>query len=93
MWHFYDGGPLEVFYFQNGLQSFVLGREVDKGQHLQAVVPANVWFASRPLTSTYALVGCTVAPGFDFRDFEMAEAVSLNQEFPGNEKIISELTR
>lgn len=93
MWHFYEGGPLEVLYFQDGLQRIVLGREIDKGQKLQAVVPANTWFASRPMTKEYALVGCTVAPGFDFRDFEMAEAKSLRQLFPGNDKIISELTR
>lgn len=93
MWHFYEGGPLEVYYFQNGLQRIVLGREIDKGQKLQAVVPANTWFASRPLTKDYCLVGCTVAPGFDFRDFEMADAKSLHKQFPGNERIISELTR
>jgi hypothetical protein len=61
---------------------------------MQAMVPANTWFASRPFNEiSYSLVGCTVAPGFDFEDFEMAKRASLIQEFPEHQEIIEELTR
>jgi uncharacterized protein len=96
VWHFYAGESLEVFYIDhNGLlQRIFLGSNPENGEQLQGVVPANCWFASRPfLKSHYSLVGCTVAPGFDFEDFEMAKRASLIQEFPEHQKIIEELTR
>jgi predicted cupin superfamily sugar epimerase len=71
-----------------------LGDNPDKGETFQAVVPANTWFASRPAAgSSYALVGCTVAPGFDFQDFEMADRETLRASFPQHDKLIEELTR
>ncbi len=84
MWHFYAGGPLEVHILdQAGHRAVTLGQEVTKGQLLQAVVPAGVWFAARPhADSEYSLVGCTVSPGFDFRDFEMASARQIEQQYP-----------
>ena len=84
MWHFYDGGPLEIHLLNgSGHNVLTLGRHIEKGQVLQAVVPAGVWFAARPrLESEYSLVGCTVSPGFDFRDFEMASRRQLEEEYP-----------
>lgn len=97
MWHFYAGQALEIFVIHQDsreLQVIRLGNDPEKGETFQAVVPAGAWFASRPGAGTrYALVGCTVAPGFDFADFEMAERASLQQEFPEFEQIITELTR
>jgi len=97
MWHFYAGEPLEVFVIHQesrALEVIKLGNDPDQGETFQAVVPAGAWFASRPAKgSGYALVGCTVAPGFDFADFEMADRASLQQEFPEFEQIITELTR
>ena len=96
MWHFYSGDALEIFYFdENGrLRNIRLGTDPEKGEVFQAVVPAGVWFASRPVKGgEYALVGCTVAPGFDFRDFEMAERENLRAQFPDHHSIIEQLTR
>ncbi len=96
MWHFYAGDPLEIYFFDAGglLQRIKLGKNPEAGEYFQAVVPANSWFASRPASgSSYSLVGCTVAPGFDFQDFEMAEKEHLLKEFPGNSEIILQLTR
>jgi predicted cupin superfamily sugar epimerase len=76
MWHFYEGDPLIVFEKEdNGLiKETVLGKDLSKNQKFQYVVPANRWFgAYLPEGSNYALVGCTVSPGFDFSDFELAE--------------------
>jgi uncharacterized protein len=95
-WHFYEGDPLEIFVLQqNGeLNTIVLGKDFEKGQLFQYVVPANCWFASRPAPgSSYCFVGCTVSPGFDFTDFELATVDSLTATYPKHQTIISELCR
>lgn len=95
-WHFYSGDPLLVYVIkQNGqLETITLGKDFEQGQQFQFVVPANCWFASRPAPgSEYCLVGCTVAPGFDFADFELATAEKLSIEFPKHARIIRELCR
>ena len=68
VWHFYRGAPLELCI---GKQAYVLGPEIDEAQAPQIVVPAGVWQSARSL-GDYTLVGCTVAPGFEFAHFEMA---------------------
>lgn len=68
VWHFYRGAPLEL---KIGKNTHVLGPDIDEAQLPQLVVPPGVWQAARSL-GDYTLVGCTVAPGFDFAHFEMA---------------------
>jgi len=68
VWHFYGGAPLEL---RIGKQAYVLGPNIDEAQAPQIVVPAGMWQAAKSL-GDYTLVGCTVAPGFDFAHFEMA---------------------
>jgi hypothetical protein len=96
MWHFYAGGALEIFVINSEtgkLEVIRLGQDPEKGEVFQAVVPAGRWFGSRPAKgSTYSLVGCTVSPGFDFNDFEMADRPALTKEFPEHERIIKEMT-
>lgn len=95
-WHFYSGDPLEIFilHTDGSLQVVTLGSSIEKGHHFQFVVPANCWFASRPAAgSRYCFVGCTVAPGFDFTDFEMANASGLSKEYPSHLAIIETLCR
>lgn len=96
MWHFYSGSPLIIYQIDQAghLHEHHLGQDMDAGEQLQLVIGKNTWFASRlkePTGSNYALVGCTVAPGFDFADFELAEAESLKQQFPNHAAIIGEL--
>lgn len=96
MWHFHAGSALEVIMIhENGhIELLNIGPEIDKGQQLQAVVPAGCWFGSRVLgTGDYSLVGCTVAPGFDFEDFVLAERIDLQNNFPQHKSIIEALTR
>jgi uncharacterized protein len=97
MWHFYAGAPLEIWMIDPAsgeLGRLVLGADAENGQVFQAVVPAGFWFGSRPVPGgAYALVGCTVAPGFDFEDLEMAERETLLTMFPAHEEIIHTLTR
>jgi predicted cupin superfamily sugar epimerase len=95
-WHFYDGDPLLIYIIeQNGeLKIIALGNDLEKGQTFQYVVPANCWFASRPATgSEYCFVGCTVSPGFEFGDLELADANELSAIYPEHETIIKELCR
>ncbi|MBL0355932.1 MAG: cupin domain-containing protein [Chitinophagaceae bacterium] len=95
-WHFYSGDPLEVFvlYTNGRLEVITLGQDILNGQLFQYVVPANCWFASRPAASSaFCFVGCTVAPGFDFADFEMAEEKILLDLFPIHTAVIKELCR
>jgi predicted cupin superfamily sugar epimerase len=70
VWHFYRGAPLELLI---GKDRHVLGPGIEQGQSPQIVVPANVWQMARSL-GDYTLVGCTVAPGFEFSGFELAPA-------------------
>ena len=65
VWHFYRGAPLEL---RIGKAVHILGPELEKGQQPQLVVPAGEWQAARSL-GDYTLVGCTVAPGFEFSKF------------------------
>ena len=71
-----------------------LGNNPDEGEVFQAVVPAGCWFASHVADwESWALVGCTVAPGFEFEDFEMAKRQELIQIFPNHRGVIERLTR
>ena len=95
-WHFYAGGPLIVHMIhENGGYDFVLvGNNIRNGERFQFVVPAHTWFASEPAEgAAFSLVGCTVAPGFDFQDFEMAKADTLALQFPAHSKLIRRLSR
>ena len=68
IWHFYRGAPLEL---KIGRDRYALGANIDEAQVPQLVVPAGTWQSARSL-GDYTLVGCTVAPGFEFSKFEMA---------------------
>lgn len=94
LWFFHQGNPLEILSIQNGnLIKTVLGNNFEDGEVLQAVIPAHTWFASRVKNSKgYALVSCTVAPGFDFADFELADRDKLINEFPDLITYINALT-
>ncbi len=95
MWHFYAGSPLTVHIIdQTGHYSTLsIGNEPDKGQALQAYVPPDVWFgATVDNPESYALVGCTVTPGFEFSGFELADRATLSERFPEHATLISRLT-
>jgi uncharacterized protein len=96
VWHFYAGSPLIVHVIDpRGKHSaIVLGSDPEVEQTLQAVVPAGSWFASHVWDwKSFALVGCTVAPGFDFEDFELGRRAELTAAFPQHQELIERLTR
>lgn len=74
IWHHYLGDPLELrIATEAGVRTVVLGDELQAGQVEQAVVPAGAWQAAKGL-GDWSLMGCTVAPGFEFSTFELAPA-------------------
>lgn len=72
-WHFYAGSPLELEISADGkkVRSHRLGPDVLAGERPQVIVPANAWQSAQSL-GEWTLVGCTVAPGFEFSNFELA---------------------
>ena len=94
VWHFYAGSSLVVYVIDpdGNYSELHLGGGSD--EVFQAVVKAGCWFASRVKDGAgFALAGCTVAPGFDFADFELAARSELVAAYPAHQKLIEELTR
>jgi uncharacterized protein len=73
VWHWYAGAPLklEIAQGEAKIERVMLGSDLGAGQRPQAVVPAHAWQAAQSL-GDWTLVGCTVAPGFEFAGFELA---------------------
>ena len=94
LWFFHQGEPIEIVTIQGGkANSIILGNNIKQGELPQATIPANTWFGSKLKDGKgYALVSCTVAPGFDFLDFELAEREKLANEFPNLGELIEEFT-
>jgi predicted cupin superfamily sugar epimerase len=96
VWHFYDGAPLTVHVIDPAgrYAAIKLGRSLADGEVPQAVVPAGWLFgASLGGRGSYALVGCTVAPGFDFDDFELPGREDLCRQYTQHRALIELLTR
>jgi hypothetical protein len=96
VWHFYAGSPLTVYEIgpAGQLAAHRLGPHFLAGERFQATIGAGNWFASEVADPQgYALVGCTVAPGFDFADFALARRAELAQEYPQHAALIGRLTR
>ena len=73
VWHYYAGAPLRLMRSQDGMtvETHMLGADLEKGERPQGIIPAGAWQAAET-TGAFTLVGCTVAPGFTFEDFELA---------------------
>lgn len=85
IFHFYDGGPLEILrLFEDGTWDVArLGMDLDAGERPQVMIPAGTWFGTALASgASHCLVGCTVAPGFEFSDFELAEGPELESRYP-----------
>ncbi len=96
LWHFYAGSPIAVHVIDpDGAYSEIqLGSDPEAGEVLQAAVKAGRWFASRVRDPrSFALAGCTVAPGFDFADFKLGKRSELVGLYPQHRNLIESLTR
>jgi hypothetical protein len=75
------------------MKEHLLGNDAEKGQSLFCVIKSGNWFGSRVANGgEYGLAGCTVAPGFDFNDFEMAKKDLLLQAYPQHAGLIKRMT-
>jgi predicted cupin superfamily sugar epimerase len=94
-WHHYDGDAIELHTLFPDSAHVVthLGRDLARGEQPQCVVPAGVWQAAVASGKRFALCGCTVAPGFDFADFQMPSRDDLTRRFPRLREVVERLTR
>jgi predicted cupin superfamily sugar epimerase len=95
VWHFYYGDALIVYEIdqQGRLIEHRLGCDPDNNETFQCVITAGNWFAAKLAPGgEFALVGCTVSPGFDFADFELAKQEELTAAWPAHASLIKELT-
>jgi predicted cupin superfamily sugar epimerase len=91
IWHFYDGSGVIIFVIDNSgkLSEYRVGKNLEKREVLQVVIKNNHWFAAELIDKTsFCLVGCTVSPGFDFEDFELAKREELLEIFPQHNELI-----
>ncbi|AII53700.1 hypothetical protein N008_17175 [Hymenobacter sp. APR13] len=95
LWFFHQGQALEIILLTTGQPTrLILGPNFASGELPQAVIPAGVWFAAQVKRRPgFALVSCTVAPGFDFADFELAERAALLREFPQAAEVVKQFTK
>ncbi len=96
IWHYYAGAPVLIHVLNptsGSYNALHLGPAPEKGHRFQVVIPANTWFAAVLETdeTEYALCGCTVAPGFDYTDFELAEPQALTERFPEHARLIASI--
>lgn len=96
IFHLYDGGPLEILRLlpDDTWDVARLGMNLAAGERPQIVIPAGTWFGTALTSGTsHCLVGCTVAPGFEFADFELAEGPELEARYSGAADRIRRMSR
>jgi predicted cupin superfamily sugar epimerase len=96
VFHLYDGGPLQIVQlFPDGTWEIArLGMNLDAGERPQIVIPAGTWFGTALAAGiSHCLAGCTVAPGFEFADFELTQGRELEARYPGAADWIRQMSR
>jgi uncharacterized protein len=95
MWYYHSGSPLTIYMIspEGKLITEELGLNIEKGEKPQVLVPKNYIFGSAMNSEGYALVGCMVSPGFEFKDFELFKRNYLLETYPEYKEIILKLTR
>ncbi len=96
VFHLYEGGPLEVLRLLPDGSSDVarLGLDLSRGERPQLVMAKGTWFGTELAPgASHCLIGCTVAPGFEFQDFELADAAELMRRYPSQRERIVRMRR
>lgn len=96
IFHHYAGEPVEMLQLLDGgaHRRIVIGKDIAEGQQPQVLVPHGVWQGSRLLEPAgWALLGCTVSPGFEYEDYEGGRYQELSRDWPGQAELIRQLTR
>lgn len=95
IWHFYEGSPIELHTISDDGHhtKYLIGGDFSSGQTPQLVIRGGNYFAAKIIEEeVYALVGCTVAPGFDFDDFDLPSRKELISKFPEHKELIKNFT-
>lgn len=94
MWYYHSGSPLTIYMIspEGEFSTEQLGLNIENGEKPQVLVPKNYIFGSAMNHEGYALVGCMVSPGFEFRDFELFKRSELMEKYPQHQQIIHKLT-
>lgn len=96
LWHYYKGSAIKIHIInsQGMLTTYLLGDTLKNNLSVfQVTIPSGCWFAAELEDKTsYGFIGCTVNPGFKFKDFELADRALLSNQFPQHEKMITLLT-
>jgi len=95
-WHFYAGCALKIFILggENHYEKIILGPDNSDIPIFQYTITRGKWFAAKPVQiNSYTLLGCTVAPGFDFSDFELGEYNRLSCIFPAQAELLKKYCR
>ncbi len=94
IWHYHQGGSAIIHMLgENGiLVSKRIGCDIESGDSLQVLIPHGTWFAAEVHSEDYILVGCTVSPGFEFEDFELADRQVLTSAYPDHQTLIARFT-
>jgi len=96
VFHHYAGGPVEMLQLLpgGGHARLVIGKDLKAGERPQVLVPHGVWQGSSLMKEEgWALLGCTVSPGFEYSDYETGYREALTREWPGAREMIAALTR
>jgi predicted cupin superfamily sugar epimerase len=95
--NYHMGNSLAVYSITQtgGFRQEILGNPLqDENAKLQVILPAKTWFAAELIEeASYSLLGCTVSPGFEFQDFELANRSDLLSKYPQYSNLITKLTR
>ncbi len=95
IWHFYAGTALKLHMIspKGNYSHIIIGNNLLQNETPQFVVPAHHWFAAEVINKdSFSFTGCTVAPGFDFKDFVLPKRNELLGLFPQHKEIITQLT-
>lgn len=95
IWSYHAGDAIVIYLISpdGKLSTKILGPTVEKGENLQVVIPLGSWFGAEVKDQgSYGLMGCVVAPGFEFADFELAKREELLKQFPQHAVLIGSLT-
>ena len=95
IWHFHTGGAGKIHFLSEDGAYFAreIGPELEQGEHFQVLIPKGHWFAAEVSRGDYLLVGCTVSPGFEFQDFELANRETLLSAMPQHTDLIQRFTK
>ena len=94
IWHFHTGGSAKVHFIDKAGNHTAhwVGADFEAGQRFQLTIPKGTWFAAEVMEGEFILLGCTVAPGFEFEDFELADRTELSSVYPQHLTLIEQFT-